>query len=673
MDLYTLLLLALTAVVIVVVKALFSRSEAVPKAPETNSPSRSVSVPTAPVEAPTHRAVLQIVYATQKGTTRRFAQQLAEEARKFPDLKVDVLNVNSFEVDELHTKKFVVFIVSTYTDGTPPDDGKAFYELLQDMSQDHRVPKTFLEDVKYAIFGCGNKLYVNNFNKFARDLDEFLSSRSAKRMVPIGMGDYDSGEMEEQFKTWSNGFARSFKRLLAQLEKKQAAELKEQLRAHAAREEEDSASDQEGSNEMVEVEDMGKMMDGQGSEEEECDEVELHRLESGEIDLEALTKPMVHPTMHKALSKQGYQLIGTHSGVKLCRWTKAMLRGRGGCYKHTFYGISSFQCMEMTPSLACANKCVFCWRHHTNPVAKEWKWKVDKAEFLVEGAMENHVKMIKSLRGVPGVQPERFQEAQNIQHCALSLVGEPILYPHINDLLDILHKKKISTFMVTNAQFPDKLDKLCNVTQLYLSIDAATKETLKAIDRPLFSDFWERFLDSIVSLRKKGQRTVFRLTLVKDYNMDDMSNYADLVKLGVPDFIEVKGVTYCGTSEASPLTIKNTPFQKEVLDFCQRLCDVVNSVVSPEDAVYEISCEHEHSLCVLITNKNKFFKNGKWHTWIDYPKFFELESSGQPYTAEDYSAQTPDWAVWGSPEKGFDPAEVRHMRNKTAKTPTQGC
>ena len=39
-----------------------------------------------------------------------------------------------------------------------------------------------------------------------------------------------------------------------------------------------------------------------------------------------------------------------------------MLRGRGGCYKHAFYGIESHRCMETTPSLACANKCVFCWR-----------------------------------------------------------------------------------------------------------------------------------------------------------------------------------------------------------------------------------------------------------------------------------------------------------------------
>jgi tRNA wybutosine-synthesizing protein 1 len=83
-------------------------------------------------------------------------------------------------------------------------------------------------------------------------------------------------------------------------------------------------------------------------------------------------KEMITPLLRKSLEKQGYKLIGSHSGVKLCRWTKSMLRGRGGCYKHTFYGIESHRCMETTPSLACANKCVFCWRHHTNPVGTEW-------------------------------------------------------------------------------------------------------------------------------------------------------------------------------------------------------------------------------------------------------------------------------------------------------------
>ena len=70
----------------------------------------------------------------------------------------------------------------------------------------------------------------------------------------------------------------------------------------------------------------------------------------------AVLPEMVTPAQRKALTKEGYAIIGSHSAVKLCRWTKAQLRGRGGCYKHTFYGIESYGCMEATPALACANK-----------------------------------------------------------------------------------------------------------------------------------------------------------------------------------------------------------------------------------------------------------------------------------------------------------------------------
>ena len=91
-------------------------------------------------------------------------------------------------------------------------------------------------------------------------------------------------------------------------------------------------------------------------------------------------KAMLTPNLRANLSKQGYKLIGSHSAVKICRWTTASLRGRGGCYKHTFYGIESHRCMEATPSLACANKCVFCWRHHSNPVGTEWKWLMDEPD-----------------------------------------------------------------------------------------------------------------------------------------------------------------------------------------------------------------------------------------------------------------------------------------------------
>ncbi|GIL57225.1 hypothetical protein Vafri_12433 [Volvox africanus] len=281
---------------------------------------------------------------------------------------------------------------------------------------------------------------------------------------------------------------------------------------------------------------------------------------------------MLNPLIRGSLTKQGYKLIGSHSGVKMCRWTKSMLRGRGGCYKHAFYGIESHRCMEATPSLACANKCVFCWRHHSNPVGKTWKWRMDPPDTIVETALDLHTRMVREYSGVPGVKPEAVAEGLQVRHCALSLVGEPIMYPEINALVDQLHSRGISTFLVTNAQFPDRIEQLNPVTQLYVSVDAATPESLKAVDRPLFSDYWERFTACLSALRSKRQRTVYRLTLVKGWNMAELQAYASLVDLGRPDFIEIKGVTYCGSGAASSLTMANVPYHADVVEFGQAIC-----------------------------------------------------------------------------------------------------
>lgn len=61
---------------------------------------------------------------------------------------------------------------------------------------------------------------------------------------------------------------------------------------------------------------------------------------------------------------------------------------------------------------------------------------------------------------------ERLIEGLSPRHCALSLVGEPIMYPEINRLVDELHRRRISTFLVTNAQFPEKIRMLKPITQV---------------------------------------------------------------------------------------------------------------------------------------------------------------------------------------------------------------
>lgn len=43
-----------------------------------------------------------------------------------------------------------------------------------------------------------------------------------------------------------------------------------------------------------------------------------------------------------------------------------------------------------------------------------------------------------------------------------------------------------------------------------------------------------------MSVFLQKQRTVYRLTLVKAWNVDELRSYADLIEIGKPDFIEVK-------------------------------------------------------------------------------------------------------------------------------------
>ena len=423
--------------------------------------------------------MIKIFYGTQKGTALGLAKRLMRECKEKWNLETQMINLENYDGEEyLAKEKYAIFIVSTYTDGKPTESTKVFYEWLDDAANDFRFDKGTMHNLKYAIFGLGNSVYGENFNVVAKNIDKNLKKLSAKQMLQLGSG--DGQYAEEMFEKWLNRLLPSLlvhsgrKNLLKQNKINQK---KKNLKIETEEEEEVDVDDDEDEasstpkEPVIDLEDLGNSMKKEGDQEEE---------EEGELDP---NREMLTPSLRKSLTKQGYKLIGSHSGVKLCRWTKAMLRGRGGCYKHTFYGIESYRCMEMTPSLACANKCVFCWRHHSNPVGTEWKWKMDEPQFLVDEATKKHVEMIKQLKGVPGVKIERFETAKTIKHCALSLVGEPIIYPKINEFIEYLHQKQISTFLVTNAQFPEKITQLKPVTQLYLSIDASTKESLKSIDR----------------------------------------------------------------------------------------------------------------------------------------------------------------------------------------------
>ncbi|XP_026897652.1 S-adenosyl-L-methionine-dependent tRNA 4-demethylwyosine synthase TYW1 isoform X3 [Leopardus geoffroyi] len=631
---------------------------------------------------------VKIFYGSQTGTAKGFAASLAEAVTSL-GLPVAVINLQEYDpddhlVEEVTSKNVCAFVVATYTDGRPTESAEWFCKWLEEASSDFRFGKTYLKGMRYAVFGLGNSAYANHFNKVGKNVDKWLWMLGAHRVVARGEGDCDvvkskHGSIEADFRVWKTKFISRLQALRkgerkpcgGNCKKGQCESSAEEEPFESTSEEESGTEDHQNLNSVVDVEDLGKIMNCVKKEKREKEhQEEKSTLVRNAVKGEASERrAMITPALREALTKQGYQLIGSHSGVKLCRWTKSMLRGRGGCYKHTFYGIESHRCMETTPSLACANKCVFCWRHHTNPVGTEWRWKMDQPEMILKEAIENHQSMIKQFKGVPGVREDRFEEGMMVKHCALSLVGEPIMYPEINRFLKLLHECKISSFLVTNAQFPVEIRNLKPVTQLYVSVDASTKDSLKKIDRPLFKDFWQRFLNSLKALAAKQQRTVYRLTLVKAWNVDELQAYAELVSLGNPDFIEVKGVTYCGESSASSLTMANVPWHEEVVHFVRELVALIPN--------YEIACEHEHSNCLLIAH-TRFKIDGEWWTWIDYNRFQELvqeyEDSGglTNFSAKDYVAKTPLWALFGASERGFDPKDTRYQRKNKSKD-ISGC
>lgn len=336
-------------------------------------------------------------------------------------------------------------------------------------------------------------------------------------------------------------------------------------------------------------------------------------------------KEQLSEIQKKILIHQGYRLIGSHSAVKNCEWTKKSLRGEGNCYKCTFYGIRSHQCLQMTTSMFCASRCKFCWRGQKAPIGKTWYGPIDSPEHIINHSIEEHLKLLTGFGSNLKTNDHKKEELKDVRHVALSLTGEPITYPLINEILDGFHKRRISTFLVTNAQFPNELEKIKHVTQLYLSIDAPTKEKLKEIDRPLFKDYWERMNKCLDLLSTRRYRTCIRLSLIKYENMENFEEYAKLISKGSPDFVELKSYMWVGESQKN-YKVENMPYMEDMKIFMENILEFLPG--------YEFLSSHESSRAILLGKKSLNKKH-----WINFSKFFELVNSKKDYVAEDYSSE----------------------------------
>ena len=302
------------------------------------------------------------------------------------------------------------------------------------------------------------------------------------------------------------------------------------------------------------------------------------------------------------LKAQRYHLVGAHSAVKRCRWLHETLVNARPCYKQKFYGIKTHRCIQMTPAVHyCNMHCRFCWRAHSGD-KPDLKWEEmqvtiwDKPEQIVEACINAQRKILTGYKGNPKTDKWKLREALKPGHAAISLTGEPTLYPHLGELIRVFHRRGFTTFLVSNGTIPEALTKLSEEpTQLYVSLCAYDEQSFLKTCRPLFEGAWAKLNETLSMLPSFRCPTVLRLTLVRHLNMRSPELYARLIEKANPTYIEPKAYMHVGFSRLR-LGFENMPSHVEVRSFAEELS---------KETGYSVLDEASDSRVVLLSRLQK--------------------------------------------------------------------
>ncbi|MGD8707638.1 MAG: 4-demethylwyosine synthase TYW1 [Nitrosopumilaceae archaeon] len=287
----------------------------------------------------------------------------------------------------------------------------------------------------------------------------------------------------------------------------------------------------------------------------------------------------IKPRVSEQLKKAKYG-VADHSTVALCHWTKKSFKHEGSCYKHKFYGISTHSCMEFSPAgMYCENRCVYCWRpmEFYDSMKMEPEHVAEPKE-IMEKLMEERKKLIMGHYGDSRSDKQRLDESLKPSHYAISLSGEPTMYPKLPELIKYLKslQETKSIFLVTNGQEPDMIQRLKDEnalpTQLYLSTNAADYESFLRINKPKYDDSWQRWNKTLQMLKDLDTRTVLRITLIREYNDQNemIPAFAKMLEESSPNFVEIKSYMHVGRS-TNRLEHENMLEMEEVKNFSKEI------------------------------------------------------------------------------------------------------
>lgn len=137
-----------------------------------------------------------VFYGSNSGTCEALAQRVAADAgaHGFKVTEIGPLdNVNQ----KLPTDRPVVIVTASY-EGEPPSNAAHFVDWLKSLKGNE------LENVSYAVFGCGHHDWAQTFHRIPKLVDATMADRGAGRILPMTGTDAADRDMFSDFETWED-------------------------------------------------------------------------------------------------------------------------------------------------------------------------------------------------------------------------------------------------------------------------------------------------------------------------------------------------------------------------------------------------------------------------------------------------------------------------------------
>ncbi|MBK5654682.1 MAG: cytochrome P450, partial [Rhizobium sp.] len=139
---------------------------------------------------------MSIYYGSNTGTCEALANRLASDAVNH-GFRADAVETLDAARENLPKDKPVVIVTASY-EGAPADNAAHFVNWVGTLKEKE------MDNISYAVFGCGHRDWAKTFHKVPKYLDKTLEELGATKLVDMGTTDASQGDIFTDFETWED-------------------------------------------------------------------------------------------------------------------------------------------------------------------------------------------------------------------------------------------------------------------------------------------------------------------------------------------------------------------------------------------------------------------------------------------------------------------------------------